>query len=49
MKALILFLPLFFIVSCNRLSEGEYRNYKVTDDKATPASQYGGAPYRQRR
>lgn len=49
MKALILFLPLFFIVSCNSLSQGEYRNYKVTDDKATPASQCGGALYHQRR
>ncbi len=49
MKALILFLPLFLFVSCNRISHGEYRNYKVTNDQATPVSQYGGAPYRQRR
>ncbi len=49
MKAHLLILPLFLFVSCNRISQGEYRNYKVTDVKATPASLYGGAPYRHRR
>lgn len=47
--AVLLTLTLFTLCACNRISQGPYRNYKVTNDEALPASQIGGAPWRQRR
>ena len=50
MKRSILFsLALLLLVSCNRISQGPYKNYKVTDDEAIPASKIGGAPWIHRR
>lgn len=47
--AFFLTLTLFTLSACNRISQGPYRHYKITNDEAIPASQMGGAPWRQRR
>lgn len=50
MKAPVLFaLTLMLLASCSRISQGPYKNYKITDDEAIPASKVGGAPWRHRR
>lgn len=42
--AFLLTLTLFTLSACNRISQGPYRNYKITNDEAIPASQIGGPP-----
>lgn len=46
--ALLLLASFTLLVSCNRYSLGPYRNYKITNDEAIPASKVGGAPWRNR-
>ena len=51
MKAAVLLLctTLGLLSSCKHDPDNPYRNYKVTNDEAIPASKVGGAPYRFRR
>ncbi len=51
MKAcpLSLFLFTSLLASCTNVADGPYRHYKVSSVEAIPASQVGGAPYRQHR
>lgn len=47
--ALFLCMVMCLLSSCRRMSLGPYRNYKISNDEAVPASQYGGVPYRNKR
>lgn len=42
---ILLTLSIFTLNSCNRVNYGPYRNYKITNDEAIPASRVGGAPW----
>lgn len=39
---------LLLLTSCKRFSRNPYRGYKMSDIEAVPASEWGGAPYRNR-
>ena len=52
MKHFTLFL--FVVVSlcldsCRYMKSGPYKGYRITNDEAVPASNYGGAPYKKQR
>lgn len=46
---LLLLAAFCLLTSCNRYSLGPYRNYKITNDEAIPASNVGGPPWQQHR
>lgn len=46
---LMLLTGLCLLSSCRHISQGPYRNYKVSNDEAIPASDLGGAPWRKAR
>lgn len=37
----------FLLFACKHDPDNPYRNYRVTDDEAIPASRIGGAPYKR--
>ena len=45
---LLLCTSLFLLSSCLHTKSGPYKDYRITNDEAIPASSVGGAPYRNK-